>query len=336
MRREFVLGGALVVLVASVAGAVVLFPGVVADDSGDQREGFVRLTEIAIGDGAVGGETVELVTDIRLENRRGVSENVSVELRAVGSDSGLVETSHTVDLGRLSDEGEVSVVRNLTVERGGDYRIEAVVYQDGQRRDSGDRTVRGTGALVPAYAQTSVAFHRFAGYELPVIEYSIESVRDNRTTLNVSSYLTNTGEESSDDVRLVLKARQADSNIVADETTITVGDIAPGTTVTPTATLSVPAGYNYYLDGILYKNGVIVATARAGASLSPTETVDVNSTQREIGLQIGEFERSRDSPPRDTDEPTETPSESGPGFGVGLGVVAILLGLLVRARGGNQ
>jgi len=339
MEREWVLVGTLVAVVAVTVLGAVLVPGAVADRSEEVLEGELGLQEIVITDGRVGGETVELATDVRLAHRHGVSRNVTVEIRAVALDSGLVTASRTVDVGQVSGDREVSVAETLSVERGGDYRIEAIVYRDGRRTVTGAKAVRGTDTLTPEYADSPVEFHRFTGQELPVIEYTVAGAdtANNRSTLTVASYLTNTGDSAADDLRLVVKARQVDSGIVADEQAVSVEDVGPGRTVTPEVSLTVPSQYNYYLDAVLWRDGVIVDTARAGASLDPTQRVPVNTTERDVGLQVGDFEQD-DGEPREPEAntPTPTPGSQGPGFGVVtalLALVAVLALTLVRHSG---
>jgi len=333
MEREWLLAGATVALVTATVLGAALVPGALADRSDEVLEGDLRLQEIVITDGRVGGETVELETDVRLSHRRGVSENVTVEFRAVGLDSGLVTDSQRVEVGRVSGDREVSVPGTLTVERGGGYRVEAIVYRDGERRATGAKEVRGTVALTPAYADVPVDFHRFARGELPVVEYSVAAAEGNRSTLSVSTYLTNRGDAPAGDMRLVVKARQVDSGIVADEREVQVGGIDPGQTVTPETSLSVPSQYNYYLDAILWVDGVVVDTARAGASLDPTERVPANTTERDVGLRVSDFEQGGgDGRPTAEPEATATPSASGPGFGVVAALLALVTMLFALAR----
>jgi len=340
VQREFALLGGFVAVVIAAGLVAALVPGALAEPEDDTRRGFVDLREMSVASGAVSGETVTLDVEARLQHRGGPSENVTVEFRAISTDSGLRETTRTVDIGALSDERETPVRTNLTVPRSGGYRIEAVVYQDGQRSSEGRTTVQGIEALTPAYARTPVQFHQFdgGGSDVPIIEYSVEDAGDQQTTLNVSTYLTNTGDDPSDDLRLVLKARQADSNIRAAERSITVGTIQPGQTARPATTLTVPSEYNYYLDAVLWKDGVIVGTASGVANLDPTETISVNETRRDVGLQVEDFERGRErseegGAPRPTERGTAT---SGPGFGAGLAVLALLALLLVAARRGDS
>jgi PGF-CTERM protein len=106
--------------------------------------------------------------------------------------------------------------------------------------------------------------------------------------------------------------------------------------VRPATTLTVPAEYNYYLDAVLWKDGTIVASTRAAANLDPTETISVNQTRRDVGLQVEDFQRGSGDD-GDGPRPTETPGSgaSGPGFGVPAALAALLLGLLALARRGE-
>ena len=341
MRRVWVLAGVLLAVVVASAGLALAAPGVFAEQEETRTSGTVDVTELSVSAGTVTGETVELQTDARLANRGGTSENVTVEFRAVGTDSGLVDARQTIDVGDITQSKEVRVVTNLTVNRGTDYRLETVVYRDGQRRDTRSKTVRGTGSLTPGYADVGVEFYRFTNPDLPVIEYAIEDVQANQTTMGVWTHLTNTGVDPSESLRVVLKARQVESNIVADQTEVSIDSIEPGKTTVPRATLSVPSAYNYYLDAIIYQDDVVVGTARSGASLDPTETVDVNTTTRDVGLEVSDFEPDAGDPNDGRDDgatgddarPETTEGEAGPGFGVVVTLAALAAGLLaVRWR----
>ena len=343
MQRELTLGAAFVVVLVVVGLVAALVPGAVADPADDDvRRDFVSLRDMSVGHGQVGGESVELTVEARLQHRGGPSENVTVEFRAVSTDSGLVETTETVDVGTITGEREVAVPATLAVAREGGYRIVAVVYRDGERLSEGRTTVSGVQALTPEYAATSVDFHRFGTGvdELPTIQYAIQSADADTATLNVSTYLTNAGADPSENLRLELQARQADSNIVAAERTVRVGGIGPGQTARPSTTLTVPAQYNYYLDAVLWKDGTIVASTRAAASLDPEETISVNETRRDIGLQVEDFQRGSggDGTGGDRPEPDgpETTGAAGPGFGVGAALAALLVGLLALARRGGS
>lgn len=320
MDRERLLAAGIAVVVAASAVAAVAIPGVVADtDPGDVRPGRVDVEEVTIAADGTSSGTVDLSVTAYLEHRGGDSENVTVKVRAVGVDSGLVETTRGADVDTISGDREVPVTVDVPVARDGGYRVETVLYDDGQRVATVAKSVRGVGSV---QAGGHVAFHRF-GADLPAVQYSVAEVDGNTTTLDVSTYLTNRGAEPSGDVSVELVVRQADSNVVAARTTVPVDDIRPGTTVTPGATVDVPSEYNYYLDAILRKDGVIVGTARSAANLDPRERIEANTTVRDTGLRVEEFETTRNEA-----QQTEAgdPSASGgsvPGFGPVAAVVAV-------------
>ena len=329
--ERLLLGIAATVVVVGAVAAVTV-PGALSPGEPEPvRPVRLQVAELSIAPGAVTGGTATLSVETRLRHAGGPAENGTLLLRAVSLDSGLVETTRTVELAAIRGDREVAVPANLTVAREGGYRIEAIVFADGERLDEAARSVRGVGALMPAYARTDVRFHDFGATDRPVIEYAIAGVDDERATLRVSTYLTNTGDGSPGALRLTVTARQADSNIVADRAEASVGDIAPGRTATPAVELTVPDGYNYYLDAVLWKDGVIVGTARAAANLDPTETIAANVTTRTVGLEVSDFEDGRDGP-QQTPAPTAAESAGQPGFTAGLAIAALLGTLLVGRR----
>ena len=326
---------AAVVVVGSVALAAVV-PGALAERSDESvRESYLALQEPRVSTGAVGGETAELSLDLRLDHRGGTARNVTVEVQAVDADTRLVETTVRKHLGNLSGNREIGTRVNVSVERQGGYRLDVRVYEDGDRIEGARTQVSGVESLVPDYARTSIEFHRFesGGGDLPVVSYSPSETGNNRTTLETQTWLTNRGDESAGGLELVVRARQVESNLIADRATIDIGDIGPGRTATPTVELDVPSNYNYYLDAILFRDGVVVGTATSPAMLDPSRPVPENTTREEVDFDAGDFTGETPAPPREADTPAATVSR-GPGFGAVAALVALLAvaALAVRRR----
>jgi len=332
MRRERVLGIIAVSIVILTLVGVLIGPGVVADptDRGPVRPGAMTIADLTISPQEVGGEQVTLTVTSQLRHRGNPTPNVSVHYRATDSRTGLVETTQRVRVGNVSGERELSVPANLTVDRQGSYRIEVVVYQDGQRVEQGERTIAGLEALTPAYARTSVAFE--ARGDLPTISTSVQEAGPNRTRLQVSTWLTNKGTDTPDGLRVMLVARQADSNLVAARESVSVGSIAPGRTTTTDPAVSVPAEYNYYLDAILWNDGVIVDTVRGVVNLNPEERIAANTTTREVELRVSDFESAQEGRPEGRETETGPASGAGPGFGIGAAVAAVLVATVLGRR----
>ena len=337
MNRETALTAAAVGVVAVALLVAAVVPGVLADptDRGPLPPGRVTLADdLALAPSDVNGQTATLNVQTRLQHYGNAANNVTVRFRAVDAESGLVETTRTVEVGNLTRDGERTVEANLTVRREGGYRIETVVFRDTERVDSGTTTVRGLEALTPAYAETSVGFTD--SDVLPPVSVSVADTTDDRTTLSLSGSLTNRGDDPSENLQVTLLLRQADSNLVAGRQTVDVGTIRPGRTATVETELTVPSNYNYYVDAVLWKDGVMVDTARSAANLDPQRRIQVNESVEDVEFRVEDFEpgsgsdgRSSADRGRETATTTET---SSPGFGVGAAVVALLASALLVRR----
>jgi PGF-CTERM protein len=358
MRRETALAGGaagVVVFALLVAAAV---PGVLADPSADEpvRPGRLALNDLSVASGPVGGQTATLTVTTRLEHDGPPTEDVAVVVRAYDAESGLLETSERVAVGTVTGDREVSVAANLTVPREGGYRIESVVYRNGSRQVVGERRLSGLDALTPDYARTGVGF--VDADVPPPLSVSVTDadaggdgdgadadVGDGdrpeangtddrrRVSLSVGAALVNRGDDRSDPVTVEVVARQADSNLVADRARVEAGTIRPGRTAETTAALTVADGYNYYVDAVVYRDGVLIDTARTVANLDPTERISVNETVRGTELDVSDFERRVEGTrtPMTTDAAT---SGGTPGFGpvVTLAAVGALAALATVRR----
>ncbi|WP_256296270.1 DUF7490 domain-containing protein [Haloarchaeobius salinus] len=334
MRIESVLAALAVIAVVATAGVLVAVPDAlqspVPPEPTDPGGGSVEDLTIAVEN--VSGGTATFAVTPYVEHRGNTAPNVTVLLRATDDESGTVAATRTLSLGELSGGREVNVTGTLAVPREGGYRIEAVLYRDDRRLDAGSRTVSGVEHLVPEYERTPVAFHEFEGADLPVIEYSIASVSGDEATLDVTTYLSNTGDEPADDLRFVLKARQNGSNVVADRTTVDVGRVDPGETVTPSAELTVPDGYDYYLDAILWRGDTVVDTERSVANLGPGAGLSVDEENDTGGFESGDFADEDDQPPARTEREDAADGGGQPGFGVPVALAALLATALLARR----
>ena len=330
--ERLLVAGAAVVLTASLVAAAAV-PGAVAPpETGPEGPGRLDVRELAVAPGAVGGRTAELRVEARLAHRGPTARNVTVEFRAVDAESGLLEAETAVAVAPIEGEREASVNATLRVAREGGYRLTAVVYHEGRRLEAASREVANVDALRPAYADSPVAFHRFRETDQPAVEYAVAGTDGDAVDLAVTTYLTNAGDAEAGGLRLVVKARQADSGIVADAAEVGVGRIRPGRTATPTATLTVPDGYNYYLDAQLWVDGVLVGSARSAANLDPTETLSVNRTRRDVDLEVGDFEREPGAVREATGAPARTATPGQPGFGAAVAALAVLAAALLARR----
>jgi PGF-CTERM protein len=331
-RERRLTAGAVAVLLVALLGVAVV-PGVLADPSADGpvRPGRVTIAESpAIAPAEVDGATATLTLHTRIGHRGNPTDNVSVRYRAYDAESGLLTTEQTVDLEELTGDRSVPVNATVEVRREGGYVIETVVFRDGQVVDRDRTKVSGLEALGTAVRFTESE----AVAPLSVAVASVDG-ETNRTTLTVAASLTNGGQAESDGLRVEIILRQAGSNLVAARESTAVSGIGPGRTADATTEVTVPSDYNYYVDAAVYRDGVLVDTARSVANLDPTETISANETTREVAFEVGDFaggdETNRD---RATEAAARTETSTAtPGFGPALAVVALVgAALLARRR----
>lgn len=333
MRRALLAVAAATVL-ASVVG-VAVSPGAINDPRAPpDRPGTVDIADIGITPGEVRGETVQMRLLVDLRHRGPSTENVTIRHRALDAESGLLVDETTVNVGTLDGDRETRSNGSLTLERAGGYRLETTVYVNGQRRDRQTTRIAGVSALTPAYAESTVGFPDATSW--PTVAVSVAETNENSATLTVAVSVTNRGDTSAGGLELRLLLRQAESNVIADETTATVETVRPGRLQTVTARLTVPDGYNYYVDAALFSDDVLIDETQGVANLNPETTIRANETVRSVAFETEDF--SNDEAAEDAAVERETGAESSrssdatPGFGVVLAVLAVLGAAILGRR----
>lgn len=342
MQRERLLAGGVAALIVAMLLTAALVPGILSQPTEDDLRPTsldLRKDDSSIRTLSVPGDTARLQLDARLAHRGAPAENVSVEVQARDADTGLLADGSVRSVGSVGGGQTVSIPIDVTVPREGYYDLRIIVYENGSRVTTAEWEVGDVGSLTPDYARSSVTFQQFdsSGGNFGSLSTAVRSVDGDRVTLNVTANLLNEGSERSDEVRVHLRARQAESNVVAAERTATVGSIAAGNTVRADAGLTVPDQYNYWIDAILVSDGVVVGTSTAPANLLPEERLDEPDNDSEDELAIEDFAEDTETPRDDSgfDDDGSTP-EAGPGFGSVVALVAIVAAALLAVRRRSQ
>lgn len=342
MRRE----SALALSIAAIAVAMVLIaavaPGALAEDDGSKAAAVpsqLAIEEVTVGSERIGGETATLSVNLYLRHEGATSEAIDVVLRSTDERTGMVTNTTELTVSPIEGEREIQVSGQITLDRDSDYELETLIYENERRVATRRAQLSGLDNLEPSYADSPLAFHTFTGADLPSVTYRVGEAGP-QATLDVSAYVTNNGDEPAGDVEVELTARQTDSNIVADRERVRVGEISPGRTITPSAQLTVPDGYNYYLDAVIWRDGVIVDTVREAATLAPNGTAPTvdDSGASEDGVNLGDFEGD-DGRGEAGERPDGASGDAGgagsggqPGFGAGAAFIALVFGTLAASR----
>ena len=338
--RTALLAAAAALLLAGAIGAVAAPDALVDPRETDERPGDVRIVDTVVSPGEVRGETAELRLGVDLRHRGSAVENVTVRHRAIGADSGLLVDETTVDVGEVDGGGERSINGSVDVEREGGYRIETVVFADGERRATQTTRVGGVAALTPDYADSRVGFTESNVW--PTVAVSVREADNQTATLSISMSVTNRGDAASEPLDLRVLLRQSESNVIADEASETVGEVRPGRTDTVTATVEVPANYNYYVDAALWSDDVLIDETQGVANLNPRETISANETVEEVEFAVEDFSRGSDGDDAsggadgadraDRGADGDSAGDSTPGFGPVVALVALVAAALVVRR----
>jgi len=334
--RTALLAAAAALLLAGAVGAVAAPDAIVDPREADERPGDVRIVDTVVSPGEVRGETAELRLGVDLRHRGSTVENVTVRHRAIGADSGLLVDETTVDVGDVDGGGERTINGSVDVDREGGYRIETVVFADGERRASQTTRVGGVAALTPEYADSRVGFTE--GNVWPTVAVSVREADNETATLSVSVSVTNRGDAASEPLDLRVLLRQSESNVIADEASETVGEVRPGRTDTVRTTVEVPANYNYYVDAALWSDDVLIDETQGVANLNPRETISANETVEEVEFAVEDFTRNEggddaaDGSGADRDRGEDGSGDSTPGFGPLVALVALAGAALVARR----
>jgi PGF-CTERM protein len=326
-RERALVAGAVVVVLVTVVGAAAL-PGAIATPRDERTDpGRVAVADVTLRPTTVGGSTVDLAVGVSLQHYGNPTENVSVRVRAVDATTGFLAAERRVPVGTLTGEGVTEANASLSVEREDGYRIEVTVFHDDRPMDRARATVDGLDSLPPEYARTNVTFVDEPA--LPAVSTAVVDAGDNETTLRVTSSLTNSGSSGSEDLELSVVLRQAESNLVASRTRTDVPTIRPGRTASVDTAVTVPASYNYYVDVVLWKDDVLVDSARGAVNLDPTRTISVDEQRERVNISVSDFEE--EEPPQRTEAPEATGS-SAPGFTAVVALAALLVAALAAHR----
>jgi len=90
---------------------------------------------------------------------------------------------------------------------------------------------------------------------------------------------------------MIVKARQAESNLLADKRSSETGVIAGEATSVKSVQLDVPEDYNYMMVVELWKGDVLVNTWEKALMLAPTKTVPKESVEKKMNIEVSKFLR---------------------------------------------
>lgn len=298
---------------------IILNDDVITKEFVYEPDSYMSIRDVDVEPVEVTSAKIRLNVTAYINHDSGQTRNASMLIRAISSDTGLLETLVSAQIPDAPAPEKIKTIpvsQELTVDRNGGYELKLLIFNNGSIKDSGSINIRGLGAMTPG--------SKHSGITLTGIDFTVSGTSAGNVDVVSDIYLENRGPEPSENLEMVIKAREGTSNLLADKTTSKTGVIASETTVVKTVKLTVPDNYNYLVVVELWKGNVLVNEWEKPVLLAPTKTIPKESVEKAVNIDISKFVRE------DTMYPPVRPEEipyygepQAPGFGILTGIIAI-------------
>ena len=288
----------------------------------DFKESRLTIAETDISPERVTSTDVLLNVTTYVENRGdGESGEAKLILKAFDSASGLLVGETTTSAGSIDEDKTLPVSQLISVEREGGYRIDVVLFEDDRRLRRQSMQISGIGDLTPNIHDI--------GIRIQEMDFLVKNVTDSRVVIGVDLYLTNEGDSTSENLSMLVKAREVDAGLLADKVWITTGSIKKETTIIRSCEIAVPDGYNYIVEALIWKNDTIVERGEGVVQLNPKRTIPKDEEIVSDKIRVDDF-----MPEPEAMEYGEATGgvKKTPGFTAILAAITIVVAVLTRIR----
>jgi len=296
----------------------------------------LSIREVDVRPVEVTSARIEVNVTAYINHAGGKTQNATMLIRAINSETKLLETQVFTPIPETESDIEktLSVSTNLKVERNGGYELNILLFDNGSIRDSGTVNIQGLNAMIPESKRSGVTLNN--------IDFTVGGVSAGKVSIKSDIYLENKGPDVSDNLKLIVKAREATSNLIADKTNAETGTIINETTSVKTVQLVVPDEYNYMVVVELWRGETLINTWEKPVLLAPTKTVPKESVEKKMNLEVSKFVREAGSQPQIMGTPKAAmpyadygnsgavPKE--PGFEIFAAISALIVVFMLRRR----
>jgi len=246
----------------------------------------LKVTNLEIVPGQIMTSTIELKVTTYIKNSdegpaAKSSKNTTLLLKATSSDRDFLVNQTTTFVGKIAPEKTVNVTQILTLPKKGGYSLEATLFEEGKEVDRGYRTVYNLESL-PADSKA-------INLRIDGIDFLVRKTAEDKVVIQSDIYVTNFGAKTSQDYKLMLKATDIDSKLVADKQWSNTGMIAPDETAIRSVNLTVPDRYNYVVDVLIWSNSTIVGQGQDYVQLNATTMLGEKERLTARGTRTGAF-----------------------------------------------
>lgn len=282
----------------------------------------VEITSIDVAAPRITSATVLLRVNVTLDVTQGSTPPVRIEIKAFDSETRLLVSSTSRDVGPIPNDRTQAVALELEVPRTSSYRLDVGVYEAERLVQRASMQLGNVGTLERNLFDT--------GLKISEMDFLVENVTGSRVAIAAKIYVTNEANQASEALAMQVKAREISTSLLADESSAELPSIGPEATQVVSVDLDVPAGYNYEVEAVVWDGEFIVERGQGTVQLLPTV---VKSQEDELIVStpnLDEFVRTAPGAGGGGGGATQSPA---PGWSIALAAVllgAVLVGLRRR------
>lgn len=287
---------------------------------------YLSIREVDVKPVEVTSARINVNVTAYIDHSGGRTRDAVMLIRAINSETKLLENQVSTPIPETNSQltKTLPVSTNINVERNSGYELNILLFNNGSILDSGKVNILGLNALIP--------MSKRSGVNLNNIDFIVGGVSAGKASIRSDIYLENKGPDVSDNLKMIVKAREATSNLIADKKDAQTGAITNESTVVRSVGLEVPEGYNYMVVVELWRGETIINTWEKPVQLAPTKTMPKESVEKKTNIEVSKF--VRDGVPQGSSQSeAQSPIQPAtPGFEIFAAISALLVTFILRRR----
>ena len=292
----------------------------------DEQEPQLGISDIEIASDSVKSTYAWFNVTTYVENRGADSNgNATVMLKAFSEQTGLLELKQEADVGPIKKDETKEVSQNIRLPKSGSYRIIAVIINDGEMGYERRMTLSGIERLPTDQQET--------GIQIEGIDFIVRKASSSGIVIQNDIYLKNEGVDTTEDYRILVKAREMDARLIADKEWISSGEIRPEDTIIRSVNLTVPDNYNYIVEVSIWDGNTVVQTGEDYVQLNPEKVIDREQMVQNKNVDTADFVVEDDNDWSYAEEAEyEYAEEESPGFTATFMAISLITALYIIRR----
>ncbi len=248
--------------------------------------------------------------------------NSTVMLKVFNEQTGLLELKQEEYIGPI-EEGETKMIsQKMRLPKTGSYRISASISNGGEMGYDRWMSLSGLENLPTDMQET--------GMQIEGIDFIVRETSSKGVVIENDIYLKNEGVDTTEDYRILVKAREMDARLIADKKWISSGEIEPENTIIKSVNLTVPDNYNYIVEVSIWEANTVVMTGEDYVQLNPEKIIDRDQQVQKNNVDTADFV-VEDDLIREYEEETDGYAQT-PGFTASFAAIALISAVYIARR----